>query len=87
MNGSSLGVHAASPNGSTSLCGLPLTANGLQLRANGTAAKVAPAGPANFCQARLVGAGLLDPKAEGVSAYAADYETRDAEAELAKATA
>jgi hypothetical protein len=35
-----------------------------------------------FCQARLVGAGVLDPQAE-VSAYAADYGMRNTEAELA----
>jgi hypothetical protein len=52
------------------------------VKATGNAAKVAPAVTCKFCAARLVNAGVLDPTAEGVSAYAADYGTRDAEAEL-----
>ena len=82
MNGSPLGVHAASKDGSTSLCRLPITANGKSL-ASGTANKVAASVTCKFCQTRLVAAGLLDPQAEGVSAYAADYGSRDAESELA----
>jgi hypothetical protein len=36
-----------------------------------------------FCQARLAGAGVLDPQADSVSPYAADYGSRDLEEERA----
>jgi hypothetical protein len=85
LNGSPVGIHAAGEGDPSSLCGVSLTPNGkgsLQVHASGQAAKVAPSVTCKFCATRLVGAGVLDPKAEGVSPYAADYGTRDAEAEL-----
>jgi hypothetical protein len=86
LSGSPLGTHAASRDSGSSLCGLPLVASGKstpKIEASGQAAKVALTVACRFCQARLVGAGLLDAKAEGVSSYAADYGSRNAEAELA----
>ena len=84
--GSPIGVHAAAKDGTTSLCGRPSRrpARAATVEATGTAAKVAHVVTCRFCQVRLVGAGVLDPKAESVSAYARDYGTRDTEAELAK---
>lgn len=76
LNGSPLGVHAAAKGGDVSLCGCSLVPTGgseRQTSASGQAAKVATSVTCRFCQARLVGAGVLDPQAEGVSAYAADY--------------
>lgn len=77
-------MHAAGKDGDASLCGVPVSGKAEpQVHASGQAAKVAPHVTCKFCQARLVAAGVLDQQAEGVSPYAADYGTRDAEDELA----
>ena len=85
LTGSPLGVHAAPKDGGASLCGVSVTPNGkatADVQASGQAAKVAPHVTCKFCQARLVGAGVLAPDAPNVGAYAADYGSRDAAAEL-----
>ena len=87
LSGSPLGAHATAKGGiPLLLCGVALRANGKSepdVKASGEASKTSLSVTCRFCQARLVAAGVLDPKTEGVSPYAADYGTRDVAAELA----
>lgn len=80
MSGSPLGVHGAGKDNETILCGLAIT--NPDVKASVQAAKVAQRVSCRFRQVCLVGAGVLDAKAETVSPYAADYGTRDLESEL-----
>jgi hypothetical protein len=69
---SRVGIHASNDRKS-SLCGLPMTAEVID---SGMAEKMAVKVTCQFCQARLVGAAVLDPDDERVSAYARDYGRR-----------
>ena len=70
---SRVGVHACNDR-KTSLCNLPMS--NAETIVSGRAEKVADAVTCKFCQARLINAGVLDPSADHVGAYARDYGRR-----------
>jgi hypothetical protein len=74
-----IGSHASN-DGEVSLCGLKLVTKAV----TGPAEDIAMHVTCQFCQARLLSAGVLLPKAPLVTDYALDYGTRDTRKELNK---